>query len=247
VRRLISILPFEVDFYKRRGMDIDYVGNPLVDIVDYPSLRHILPNPDLVGLFPGSRQREVSALLPEFGRAARILSSRFPRLVFACVRAPGLEETLLRECWPADIPLSFEEPAERWSFMRKCRLLLAASGTATLESALAGVPTLVAYRVSPLSSYLVRALIRVPYISLPNLILNKAVFPELLQEACTGEALAEAAAPWLSPGSAEVLLAGIRRDFDEIRRRLGAPGAPARAAALILEDLERNPPAAAHA
>jgi lipid-A-disaccharide synthase len=237
VRRIISILPFEADFYRRQGMEIDYVGNPLVDIVDYPSLQDIAPDQDLIGVFPGSRRREISALLPEFGKAARILSSRFPDLVFACVRAPGLEESLLREYWPNDVPVRFEEPEERWSFMRRCRLLLAASGTVTLESALAGVPTIVAYRVSPLSAYIAKALIRVPHISLANLILNKEVFPEFLQQSCTGEALAQTAASWLSPGSGDILLAGIRSDLDEIRRRLGAPGAAERAAALILEDL----------
>jgi lipid-A-disaccharide synthase len=243
VRRLISILPFEVDFYKRHGMDVDYVGNPLVDIVDYPSLRGIAPDPDLVGFFPGSRLREVAALLPEFGKAARILLPQFPRLAFACVRAPGIEEMFLRRCWPADIPIHFEEPAERWRFMRRCRLLVAASGTVTLESALAGVPTLVTYRVSPLSFHIAKALIRIPYISLANLILNKEVFPELLQDACNGEALAEVMSAWLSPGRGDVLSANIQRDLDEIRRRLGGPGAPARAAALILDDLDRNRPA----
>jgi lipid-A-disaccharide synthase len=243
VRRLISILPFEVDFYKRHGMDIDYVGNPLVDIVDYPSLRNITPDPDLIGLFPGSRRREIAALLPEFGKAARILLPQFPRLAFACVRAPGIEEAFLRRCWPADVPLHFEEPADRWRFMRRCRLLVAASGTVTLESALAGVPTLVAYRVSPLSFHIAKALIRVPYISLANLILNKEVFPELLQDACSGEALAEVMSAWLSPGRSDVLAADVQRDLDEIRRRLGGPGAPVRAAALILDDLDRHPPA----
>ncbi|MDR2075522.1 MAG: lipid-A-disaccharide synthase [Desulfovibrio sp.] len=237
VRRLISILPFEADFYQQYGMSIDYVGNPLVDIVDYPSLRHISPHPDLIGLLPGSRRREIAALLPEFGKAARILSRWFPRLVFACIRAPGIDEALLRAHWPADVPARFEEPAERWRFMRQCRFLLAASGTVTLESALAGVPTLVAYRLSTVSFHIARTLIRVPYISLANLILNREVFPELLQDACNGQALADKISSWLSPESGPDLLAAMRCDLDEIRRRLGGPGASARAAALILEDL----------
>ena len=237
VRRLISILPFEADFYKRYGMDIDYVGNPLLDIVDYPSLRQISPASDLIGFLPGSRQREVASLLPEFGKAARILLRRFPRLIFACVRAPGIAASLLREHWPVEVPVRFEEPGDRWRFMRRCSLLVAASGTVTLESALAGVPTIVAYKVSPLSFHLAKALIRVPYVSLANLILNKEVFPELLQDACAGEALAGAMSTWIDPESGPALLAGVRRDLDEIRRRLGNPGAPGRAAALILEDL----------
>ncbi|MDR2160944.1 MAG: lipid-A-disaccharide synthase [Desulfovibrio sp.] len=237
VRRLISILPFEQEFYRNFGLEIDYVGNPVVDLVRYPSLAHLLPEPNLIGLFPGSRRREITSLLPVFGRTARLLLRRLPDLVFACVRAPGLDDALLRANWPDDVPVRWENPENRWRFMRRCRLLIAASGTVTLESAVAGVPTLVAYKVSPLSFRIGKAMIRIPYVSLPNLILGREVFPELLQDACNEESLAGAALPWLAPQEDSSFSDGVRRDLDEIRRRLGEPGSPGRAAALILEDL----------
>ena len=237
VRRLISILPFEVPFYKRFGMDIDYVGNPLVDIVKYPSLQDIEPEKGLIGLLPGSRKREVTSLLPEFGKAARILRERLPHVRFACVRAPGLDEIFLRAHWPADVPVDFLAPENRWQFMRRCEMLIAASGTVTLESAIAGTPTIAAYKVSRLSYAVGYMLIKVPFMSLANLIMEKEVFPELLQEKCDGVPLAAKALEWLLPPAGTHPLDAVRAELDELRRRLGEPGAPGRAADVILQDL----------
>lgn len=238
VRRLISILPFEVPFYRRFGMDIDYVGNPLVDIVNYPALEGISPMEGQIGFLPGSRKREISSLLPEFGKAARILRQRVPHLHFACVRAPGLDESFLRTHWPEDVPVDFMAPDNRWEFMRRCQMLIAASGTVTLESAIAGTPTIVAYKVSPVSFAVGKALVKVSYISLPNLIMDREVFPELLQKDCDGVPLADKALEWLQPRPGNNPLGTLRADLDEVRRRLGEPGAPGRAADVILQDLE---------
>ena len=232
VRRLISILPFERDFYRNFGMEIDYVGNPLVDLINYPSLASLSSKPGLIGLLPGSRKREVCSLLPEFAGAARIMRRELPGLSFACLRAPAMDESLLRSLWPDDLPIRVIEPDERWTFMRRCTLLLAASGTAVLESAIIGTPTLVAYKVSPLSYSLGKMLVKVPFMSLPNLILEREVFPEFLQEKCTADALARTALEWLHPES--VCLEGIRKELEKLRTLLGEPGAAARAARIIL-------------
>lgn len=237
VLKLISILPFEKDFYRRFGLEIDYVGNPLVDIVDYPSLEDIPVDKGLIGFLPGSRKKEIKSLLPAFGGAARILRQRVPHLTFACVRAPGLEESFVRSFWPEDVPVEFIIPDNRWRFMRRCEMLVAASGTVTLESALTGTPTLVTYKVSSLSFAVGKALVKVPYISLPNLILGKEVFPELLQEKCDAVPLADAALRWLLPKRGSNPLMQIRTDLDELRTQLGPPGAAGRAADIILQAL----------
>ena len=239
VRRLISILPFEAAFYKRFNMDIDYVGNPLVDIVDYPSLKDLTPVPGQIGLLPGSRKREVTSLLPEFGKAARILRERLPHLTFTCVRAPGLTEDFLRAHWPSDVPVEFLAPENRWQFMRRCEMLIAASGTVTLESAIVGTPTIATYKVAPLTHAIGRMLIKAPYMSLANLIMEKEIFPELLRETWDGETLAAKALEWLLPKPGETPLERVRTELDEVRRRLGEPGAPTRAAEIILEDLRQ--------
>ena len=176
VRRIFSILPFELDFYRSHGMAVEYVGNPLVDLVDYENIRHILPEPGRIGLMPGSRKKEVESLLPAFSSAADLLLREFPRLSFHCIRAPHFAETYLRKFWNGAAPLHMAEPEGRYAFMRSCQCLMSASGTATLESGLAGVPTLVAYRLNPLSYALGRRVIKVRWISLTNLILGREAF-----------------------------------------------------------------------
>ena len=239
VRRVISILPFEVPFYRKFGMEVDYVGNPLVDVVDEAALASITPQPGLIGLLPGSRKKEVSALLPEFGGAARILLQRLPHLRFAITRAPGLSEEFIRSFWPADVPMTLQEPDNRWAFMRQCQMLIVASGTVTLESALAGTPTLVTYKLSSFSYHLLKQFVRVPYISLPNLILERQVFPEMLQAACNAAPLAEAALRWLAPAQGSNPLEEIRQTLATLRPMLGEKGAPQRAANLILDDFAK--------
>lgn len=237
VRRLISILPFEPDFYRRFGMHVDYVGNPLVDMVDYASLQSIQPEPGLVGFLPGSRKKEICALLPQFGAAARILARRLPFLNFLCIRAPGIDEDFLKKYWPEDVPVEFTAPDNRWRLMRRCEMLIAASGTVTLESAIAGTPTLITYKVSPLSFAVGKALIKAPFVGLPNLILGRPVFPELLQKACDAVPLADAALRWLLPRPGTAPLQAVRDELDEVRGLLGKPGAAGRAATVIMDDL----------
>jgi lipid-A-disaccharide synthase len=245
VRRLISILPFERDFYARFGMTVDYVGNPLVDLVNYPSLKDIQPESGLIGFLPGSRKREIAGLLPQFGGAARILRQRLPNLRFVCMRAPGLQESMLRALWPEDVPVTFVPPENRWNFMRRCEILVAASGTVTLESAIAGVPTIVAYKVSPISFAVGKLLVKVPFVSLPNLILGREVFPEMLQGRANAVPLADAVLAWLLPKPGmypeSEPLARVRHELDEVRHLLGEPGAPDRAAEVILRDLRQIP------
>jgi len=237
VRRMISILPFESAFYQRFGMEVDYVGNPLIDSVNYPALKNIPHDPDLVGLLPGSRKKEILSLLPAFGGAARILRQRLPHLHFACIRAPGIDESFLRAHWPEDVPLDVVCPDNRFAFIRRCRMLFAASGTATLESAIAGTPAIVTYKVSPLSFAVGKLLVKVPHISLPNLILGREAFPELLQKECDAAPLADAALRWLLPPPGNDPLDAVRKDMREIRRLLGEPGAAMRAATVIVNDL----------
>ena len=181
VKRLFCILPFEPAFYAKHGVQVDYIGNPLVDMVNWPELKKIEPIKGRIGLMPGSRRKEVEALLPEFGKAARILLQQGRDVTFHCLRAPNMPEEKLRALWPSDVPVAFDAPEDRYTAMRRCGCMLAASGTATLETALAGVPTVVSYRVAPFSALVGRLLIKVKWVSLTNLIMQKELFPELLR------------------------------------------------------------------
>ena len=197
VKRLFCILPFEPAFYAKYGVQVDYIGNPLVDMVNWPELKKIEPIKGRIGLMPGSRRKEVEALLPEFGKAARILLQQGRDVTFHCLRAPNMPEEKLRALWPSDVPVVFDAPEDRYTAMRRCECMLAASGTATLETALAGVPTVVSYRVAPFSALVGRLLIKVKWVSLTNLIMQKELFPELLQERATGGMMASQLAAWL--------------------------------------------------
>lgn len=245
VERMLCIFPFEREFYARFGVQADYVGHPQVEELTAPELRAIEPDPTLVGVLPGSRRREIESLTPVFARAAAMMHKARAGLRFMAMRAPGVDENALRATWrlaAPDIPLEIRGPENRYADMRSCSVLLAASGTVTLESALLGVPTVVAYKLSALTFALAKRFVKVRYVSLPNLILTwdkpgaRPVFPELLQHDATGEKVARAALAWLDdPGA----MASVRSDLAGLARLLGPPGAPDRAARIILDGLDR--------
>ncbi|WP_207263180.1 lipid-A-disaccharide synthase [Desulfovibrio sp. Huiquan2017] len=235
VRKVICILPFEQDFYAGYGMDVAYVGHPLMDVLPLDRLDEMPVRDNRIGLLPGSRTKEVSALLPVFADAARQLAGAHPDLEYVLVRAPGLDESLLRSLWPEDIPVSFVSPDERYETFRSCRFIMAASGTVTLETALIGTPVLVAYKVSPLSELIARMLVNVQYISLPNLILGREIYPEFIGKKASAENLARTARTWLDDATA---YDEIKNGLKVLRTMVGDPGAPGRAAQIILDDLK---------
>jgi lipid-A-disaccharide synthase len=236
VDRLVSILPFEVDFYARHGMNIDYVGHPLLDTIRTPHILDTPRNPRRIGILPGSRRREITALLPLFARAATLLSARFPDLEFVLPVAPGMDRELIADCWTSTLPVTLADSADRYELMRSCRAIMAASGTATLETALLGVPTAVAYKFSLPTYLLGRLLVKVPFMSLPNLILGEAVFPEFLQHGANPPALAAAVAQWIPDTPARTRL--VER-LAALPALLGSGGATGRAASIILETMKK--------
>lgn len=233
-RAVLCILPFEEEFYWSHGVKARFIGHPLLDQMPLDDLLQQPHERGLVGILPGSRRREIDVLLPEMAEAARILLERDPRLRFALFPAPGRDAEALRARLPEDMPVTIVPPEQRYAGMRRCQVLLAASGTVTLEAALVGAPTVVAYQLSKLTFALARRIIKVPYISLPNLILHEAAFPELLQDQATAKPMAEAAWRWLSNPGAE---AATRGALARLREKMGPPGAARRAAAAILDDL----------
>ncbi|WP_245588342.1 lipid-A-disaccharide synthase [Desulfocurvus vexinensis] len=238
VQRVLCILPFEKAFLAERGLDADYVGHPLTDQIPLDALRALAPEPGRVGILPGSRTREIETLLPEFGAAARTIAVRIPGAAFSILRAPGVDEARLRALWPADLPVEIVPPEERYPAMRRAQVLLAASGTATLEAALIGTPAVVAYRVSALSYALGRLVVGVPNISLPNLILGERALPELLQGQANGPAIAVEALRWLTDPAA---MAEVRARLARLAGMVGEPGAPGRAARIILDGAGLGP------
>jgi len=241
VARMLVILPFEAEFYARHGVKAVYVGNPLADglrpllpatptrtSTSRPDLRRALgldPGSPVLALLPGSRRQEIRRIWPALLAAARLLRERMPDLQLVVPVAPTVQRDWLR----TDLPITFVE-GRAPEVLGAADAAVVASGTATLEAALAQVPTVVVYRLSWLSWIVGRLLVRLPFVSLVNLLAGRRLVPELLQRDCTGARIAESAAPLLSPGEArESQLEGMRR----IRATLapaGAPGAARRAA-----------------
>lgn len=233
VRAILSILPFEEQFYNRHGMDIHYVGNPLLDDVNLPAIQHIQPEPLRIGVMPGSRKSEVEHLLPLFAHVADRLVVDFPKVSFHCLRAPNMEANSLLKLWDSILPLHIEEPQGRYATMRTCQFLLSASGTATLESGLAQVPTLVCYKLNPITYALGRPFIKAPWASLTNLILNQEVFPEFMQEKAEVEPLVAQAAQWLTQPDQ---LEATRHSLEPLQQLCLPHGATKNAARFLLDD-----------
>lgn len=239
VERMLVILPFEADYYAYRGVDVDYTGHPLLDSVRVTASsaefrnRHGLDvSRPVVALLPGSRHSEIKYILPPLLDAAMILSRKRPEIQFLLALAP----TIARDELIGELPDSVKPVyGDTYNAVAASDLAAVASGTATLETAIIGTPLIVVYRASALNWRLFRPLINVPYVGLPNLIAERKIVPELLQDEMKGERLAQEITGLLDD---PVRLDEQRLALEEVRRRLGEPNASARAARCIIKLLE---------
>ncbi len=247
-RKLMVIFPFEPEVYEGSGLDVEFVGHPLVDIVQGRADATIERDPNTVLLLPGSRRKEIEFLLEPFLKTAAILKSRHPGLQFV-VASPrerilqmvrqGLE-TFIRK--HPDYPLpKIELTRGKTAFwMQRCTAGLAASGTVTVECAIAGIPLVVAYKLNKLTFLLARLIIGKlfrGFFTMPNIILNRCVFEEFLQHQVVPEDLADAVDRILPGGERR---GQVERDMREMVDQLsgGASGAIAKAAVSALNAVQ---------
>jgi lipid-A-disaccharide synthase len=237
VSLVLAVLPFERALYARAGVPVEFVGHPALDeVVGAPSraaARRALGLGDgdvVVGLLPGSRDREIERLAPLMREAARLVVARRPGVRFVVALAPTLAAESVARPFDGGPRLGFHSGSP--TVMRAADALVVASGTATLEAALLGTPMVVCYRLSWLSETIGRTLARVPWISLVNLVLGRAVVPELYRRSeTTPERLAAEVLGLLEdPGAS----AAQREAFAELADAMGEPGAGRRAAARVL-------------
>jgi lipid-A-disaccharide synthase len=242
---VLCLLPFETAFYSRHGVPAAFVGHPLADQipleVDREGARTALGLPQsatFVALLPGSRVGEVERLGADFLRAAAWLHERRPELRFIAPMATARAcEAFVRK--QAEVPVSPEivlVEGRAQQALAACDGAIVASGTATLETLLSRRPMVVAYRLGALTAFLLRRLrlVKVPYFSQPNLLVGRALVPELLQEQVTGAALGEALLARLSDRD---YLRQLDEEFRKVHEALRG-GAAARAAEAILALLE---------
>jgi lipid-A-disaccharide synthase len=238
VKKMIVLFPFEVPLYEAAGVDVEWVGHPLLDTVR-PTLSKekafqqlgLDPKRRTIGLLPGSRMHEVERLLPPLLASADVLQKEIPDLQFVVPLAPGIPKTILSP-WMKNIsvPVIVVE-GFTYDAMNLSDLLIAASGTATLEGAILGKPMVIIYKVSLLSYWIARALIRVDHIGLVNLVAEKEIAPELIQRDVNPRRIADEAFRILRD---PLLSRKMVESMGEVRQKLGEPGAAQRAAHIVL-------------
>ncbi|MDA8125527.1 MAG: lipid-A-disaccharide synthase [Deltaproteobacteria bacterium] len=239
VDRMAVILPFEAEFYRNSGVDVTFVGHPLLDEVKkkYPrseALKRfgLKEEAVTVAILPGSRQSEVAKLLPAMLGACRILTEKISPLQFVLPLAGTLNPEFVRDIL-RQFPLRINVIGEEiYDVIAVADAAMVASGTATLETALLETPMVVLYKVSGLSYAVGRRCIRVDHISLVNLIAGRAVVPELIQDEANPERIAAEIRDMIGrQGRTREMKAALA----ELRGKLGTPGAAQRTARIAFE------------
>lgn len=240
IDKMLTILPFETEFYARFDYPVEYVGNPILDAieefrsgdhqteVDFRKANNLTDKP-IIGLLAGSRKQEVDFMLPVMIEVSR----QFPEYQFVISGAPGLDRDYYTKVIGADcnIPIVF---GQTYNLLKFSRAALVTSGTATLETALFGVPEAVLYRISaPDFLYRIgRKLLKVKWISLANLIVGREIIRELVQMDCNPRTIANELRKILDD---EQYDAEFQRNYAELRQRMGSAGASQRAAQAVIK------------
>ncbi|SPJ34183.1 lipid-A-disaccharide synthase [Kushneria phyllosphaerae] len=241
VDMMLTFLPFEAEFYERHDVPVRFVGHPLAEELplenDRHQARHALEldnNARVLAVLPGSRSSEIGFMTPVFLEAIRLLRQRLPELeVVMPAASPARREELLAH-GVIDEGITIVE-GRAWEVMTAADAVLLTSGTSALEAMLCHRPMVVAYRMAPMTWQIARRLVKTRWISLPNLIAQESLVPELIQDDATGEAIAAALAPMLEN---DIEARALSARFVDMHRALQR-GASARAAQVIVDLMAR--------
>jgi len=242
VDRLAVILPFEEAYFRQKGLEAEYVGHPLLDVIPPRieknnalralGMKETYP---VVGLLPGSRKEEVVNLLPTMAKTALELRNTFPNLQCLLPRASTIPEEVIASILgnhPVEIQVIH---GDMHRVLSACDFAFVASGTATLETAMMQVPMVILYRVSPLSYWIGKKVIKVPSIGLPNLVAQKKIVPELIQNEVSTERLTREALSLLGDRERRE---DMVKDLIKVREKLGSVSASQRTAQIALETMK---------
>jgi lipid-A-disaccharide synthase len=224
VDRMLVILPFEKEFYRKWNYPVEYVGHPLVEVIDNFKAGHpeLQPDPRIIALLPGSRKQEILIKLP----VMLSLSREFPDYQFVVAKAPGQPDDFYAPLL-APYPNVSSVRNETYALLMQARAALVTSGTATLETALFGVPEVVCYKGSKISYLIAKRLIRVKYISLVNLIVDRLIVKELIQDELTTQNLKQELSAILPDSAAREKMEADYRDLKAILQEGGNASAKA--------------------
>jgi len=240
---MMVIFPFEETFYKQEGMDVRFVGNPLKGVVkpgqsreDFLTDQKLTHQKHVIGLLPGSRKQEVQRILPEMIEALCYIQKQIPD----CQAILGLSPTLPDSIYKPYLEANLSIPAVRektYDIMAHSDVVLVASGTATLETALSGTPMIILYKMAPLSYWIGKRLVSLDHFGMVNIVAGREVVPELLQNQATGKQIAAEILSILNDPQKQK---EMKRDLEEVSQKLGDPGASDKAADAVLNFLERK-------
>lgn len=238
VDHMAVILPFEQQFYRKHNIPVTFVGHPLLDNKNATDsiCKDITTRESVIGLFPGSRDREIARHLPVILKAAGLISKRAGKVKFiislaSSVAREHIENIVKKHKATIDFDIVADSVDK---VFKQCKLVVAASGTVTLEAAISGTPMLIIYKVSPITYWLGKIMIKVNNIGLVNLIAGREIVPELVQSKASPENIADTALNMLNDASG---LEMLRNELLGVRESLGGPGASERVAEIALSML----------
>ena len=245
VDRLFVIFPFEPDYFRRHGIEAFYGGNPLADMIAADKSadesaagfleRNGLDSKPYVALLPGSRRMEVSHTMPVFVKVAQMMASRMPDYQFVIAAADSIEDSVY-DSYLSGSSIKVVRGQTR-SVLRHASAAVVDSGTASLEAALLNVPQVVVYHMNPLSFLMVRILLKTDYVSLANIIMDKPVFDELLQENFTPRKVYSSLEKLLTD---EAYRSAMLADYSELKTRLESGNSCARTAQEMVSALKAS-------
>ena len=235
VDHVYAILPFETDFYRRYGLEVTYVGHPLLDALTEKEITpkaafldcNQLDQSPIIALLPGSRKQEISAILPVMLATAQ----QFPEYQWVIAQAPGVEDDFYNS-FVGSIPQVHRCKNDTYSLLNYSHLAWVTSGTATLGPALIQVPQIVCYKTQWLTYQIAKRVVNLSYISLVNIIANRLVVPECIQDELTVPVLTQQVSALLEGPARAAQLAA----YGTLYAQLGGPGASRKAAAAILKN-----------
>ncbi len=244
VEKILVILPFEKAIYDAAKVSCEFVGHPLLDELAvfkkdhaFPIYRKQVGQSPVIALLPGSRTREVNTILPEMLESVRKLLPDFPGLTVMIPMASSLSESLIPDLVKdTPFPVSLKK-GSIYEVLFKADLAVVASGTATLQGAMAGTPMVVVYKVSFLSYWIAKLMVKLKAVSLVNIVADEPFVPELIQGECTSERIAQEVDRLLKDSMARQ---AMHENLLTVALKLGRPGASARAASAILKLLNQR-------
>ena len=241
--KIVAIFPFELDVYKKAGADISFVGNPLMDNVRASMSREMAAEffgidlkEDNILLLPGSRKQEIANLLEPMLQAAQLIKKERPEVKFFLPVATGIDKKYL-EAKINEYGLTVKLcETKTYDLMNCCDFAIATSGTVTLEAALMGLPSIVLYKMSAITYRIAKIFVKIKYFSLPNILVDKQMLPELLQDEVNGENIARFARDlYKDTESAKK----VKEELLMVKEKLGSPGVADKTAELILQTADR--------